>query len=387
MIPLRNLKRFAVKSLMQPGYAFRVFLKRLGAFVSYSASSGRSTYPEALTLFLTHRCNLRCKMCGQWGDVGVTKKAGAAMIREELSFDDYKRLIGEVASFRPNITLFGGEPLLYSNCMDLIGLIKSRRMHCCMITNATLLARYAQRIVELGLDELNISMDGPEDKHDEIRGIPGMFRQIREGIDCVHKAKGKMNKKRPLINIEFTITQHNYENMPDMIGAAKLLKADSLNFHHLIFVDQKMLDAHEKAFYPVFKCSSDDWKGFCLKGVENIDTDRLNFIIADISSRKTDFLVNVYPNLSPEETGRYYRDPAVIPSGYAKRCISPWMVAYIFPDGHVRPCLNFSLSPGNVKEKPFGEIWNNIEYVHFRSILKKRGVFPVCSRCTELFRY
>ncbi|MFH1996224.1 MAG: radical SAM protein [Candidatus Omnitrophota bacterium] len=387
MIPFRNLKRVMIKSIMQPGYALKVFAKRLAAFVSYSIFDGSSTLPEAVTLFLTHRCNLRCKMCGQWGDVGASKKAETALIREELPLSVYEKLIREIAPFRPNITLFGGEPLLYSGCVDLIRRVKAKKMHCCMITNATLLPRYAGEIVATGLDELNISLDGPEAKHDEIRGIPGMYQQIREGVESVQRAKKMRGSSKPFINIEFTITQYNYELMPAMIDAARSFEANSLNFHHLVFVDQAMLDAHEKVFYPLFQCSSDDWKGFLLSGVEKIDTKKLSACIADVKSRRAEFLINVYPNLTPGETAEYYADPARIPAGYARRCLSPWMVAYVFPDGNIRPCLNFSYSPGNVRDDSFTGVWNNAEYKKFRSALKKRGVFPACSRCTELYRY
>ncbi len=29
--------------------------------------------------------------------------------------------------------------------------------------------------------------------------------------------------------------------------------------------------------------------------------------------------------------------------------ISPWLVAYVFPDGEVRPCLNCNYSYGNIE--------------------------------------
>ncbi|HOU36630.1 MAG TPA: hypothetical protein PK562_05095 [Candidatus Omnitrophota bacterium] len=64
MIPARNLGRFFYKAVRQPGYAFGVFSKRMIAWFYYWLGNGRSSMPEAVTLFLTHRCNLRCKMCG-----------------------------------------------------------------------------------------------------------------------------------------------------------------------------------------------------------------------------------------------------------------------------------------------------------------------------------
>ena len=69
--------------------------------------------PTFLQLRVTNLCNLRCKMCGQWGDTGVFREHkgdGAtdgererARIREliglrrQLALDDYERLLDEVA--------------------------------------------------------------------------------------------------------------------------------------------------------------------------------------------------------------------------------------------------------------------------------------------------
>jgi len=83
----------------------------------------------------------------------------------------------------------------------------------------------------------------------------------------------------------------------------------------------------------------------------------------------------------------YYNNPSYLPSEYSARCISPWMVAYVFPDGKVTPCLNFSYAYGNLKEKKFTQLWNNDIAVGFRRYLRQNNIFPVCVRCTELYRY
>jgi hypothetical protein len=71
MFPLRNLNRFVHKAIQQPVYALGVLGKRICASLAYMRSDGTSCLPEALTLYLTGQCNLRCRMCGQWGDVGI----------------------------------------------------------------------------------------------------------------------------------------------------------------------------------------------------------------------------------------------------------------------------------------------------------------------------
>ncbi|MDD5746963.1 MAG: hypothetical protein PHO30_06865, partial [Candidatus Omnitrophica bacterium] len=60
LIPWKNIQRFFSKLCRQPGYALRVGGKRARAYYAYWRGNGKSALPESLTLFLTHRCNLRC---------------------------------------------------------------------------------------------------------------------------------------------------------------------------------------------------------------------------------------------------------------------------------------------------------------------------------------
>ncbi|MFH0807436.1 MAG: radical SAM protein, partial [Elusimicrobiota bacterium] len=261
MIPWRNLKRFFYKSVKQPVYAFRVLTKRSGAYLYYSFSTGKSIRPEAVTLFLTYRCNLRCKMCGQWGEAGVTKKQGREILKQELNFQDLKKLVEELALFKPNITLFGGEPLLFTECVELAAYIKEKGMHSLMITNGSLLENFAEGLVNAGLDELNLSLDGGRELHDHIRGMPGLFERIMKGLEKVNYCKAEKNSKKPFINLQCTITKYNYEHLQQLTEAAKAIKANSLTFHNLIFLNREALQK-QKSFDQALGFSSADWEGF-----------------------------------------------------------------------------------------------------------------------------
>lgn len=384
MIPFRNIRRFFYKAYRQPAYAFNVFKRRLKAYFYYGFGRGRSSYPEAITLFLTHRCNLHCKMCGQWGREGVTKKQSQEFIQAELTLEELESIIDDISSFRPNITLFGGEPLLYPECIDLIRHIKQKGMHCLIITNGFLLKDLAENIVGSGLDELNVSLDGGVKLHNEIRGMPGLFEKITEGLKQICYFKTKENKKRPLINLQCAITQYNYRYLEQLIDVAKEVNADSLTFHNLIFINCNIMDK-QKVYDTLLRCTSIDWEGFIFE--PGIEPQLLYEKINKITRGRYHFTVDFYPNLYPKELFEYYRNPEYIPSEYHAQCLSPWIVAYIFPDGEVRPCLNSSYSFGNLKKDKFSKIWNSKEAISFRHLLRQKGIFPVCVRCTELYRY
>lgn len=384
MIPWRNLNRLFQKSIRQPGYAFGVIAKRLRAYEAFLSGRGQSSAPEALTLFLTHACNLHCRMCGQWGDAGVHKNAGTSEAKDWLSADDAFRVIDEVALSRPSITLFGGEPFLHPQFLDIAGYVKKRGLHGVMITNGTLLTRFAKELVAMGWDELNISIDGGKELQDAIRGVPGVFDAIMEGIDAVNAAKKEAKRRWPLINIQCTISRYNAGLLKELVEVARRARAASLTFHNLIFLGRDIL-GQQKMVDQLLGCSSAAWEGFVFEA--GIDPEALDAEVREILKGTYPFAVDLYPNFSTKGLREYYQDPNYMPSDYARRCLSPWLCAYIFPDGSVRPCLNCTFSFGNVKEASFDKIWNSAEAVRYRTAIKKEGLFPVCRRCTELYRY
>jgi radical SAM protein with 4Fe4S-binding SPASM domain len=384
MLPIRNLKRFVGKALKQPIYAIRVFEKRMAATFSYYFSAGRSSAPEAITFFLTRLCNLRCRMCGQWGDAGVARTEDIDKIKHWLSLDEIRTVLNEVRVFKPNITLFGGEPLMHPEAMEIIRSVKSSGLHCLIITNGTMLGSFAEGVVEAGLDELNISIDGGQALHDEIRGVPGVFDRIMAGIAEVNIFKRKLSKNKPLINIQCTISKYNYDRLEQLLEVARQANASSLTFHNLIFLGQDLIEK-QKPVDALLGCSSKDWQGFVFE--PGIDSKVLYQKIDALLSRKYEFDVDFYPNFSLEAMKEYYGNPDYLPSEYAARCISPWVCTYIFPDGEVRPCLNCTFSYGNIKTGNFAKAWNSERAVFYRRTLKKQGLFPACRRCTELYRY
>src|ERR1700737_4935925 len=85
--------------------------------------------PTFVQLRVTNLCNLRCKMCGQWGDTGIYRADGFSAsatdgqiarkgiwesigAKRQLALSDSVRFLDEVAPSQPIVSLFGGEPFL-----------------------------------------------------------------------------------------------------------------------------------------------------------------------------------------------------------------------------------------------------------------------------------
>ncbi|MCP5005977.1 MAG: radical SAM protein [Planctomycetes bacterium] len=387
MIPLRNFKRNLVKSLKQPAYARKVLKQRMFSYLAYRLFNGYSSSPETLSLFLTNRCNLRCKMCGQWGVSGSSKRMSSEELKSELTLKEIKGIVDDVKAFKPNITLFGGEPLLYTNWDSVVSYIKRAGMRCNIITNGTLLEKNADSIFTCGVDEIIFSLDGPRDVHDEMRNADGTFDSAYRGLRLIRDTKTKTGSPKPIVNIACTIFETNYKYLNEIINVAEELKASTITFHHLIFLNRETHKQHNDIFNHHFGIRCEDWGGFVRESLPDIDVEYLSRKIAALRDSKRDIDVSFYPNFTHEEIKRYYTEFNFSSSSYRKRCLSPWMVSYIFPDGSVRPCQSQNFSAGNVRDGSFHTIWNNKEYKRYRVITKKTLTYPACSRCTELYRF
>ena len=189
MLPFRNLNRNLQKLLIQPGYALRATKKRLNSYLSYRFLDGYSAYPETISFFLAYRCNLRCPMCGQWGDNGAFKEYSSEKLRDTLPLEYVKAVVEDVKDFSPTITLFGGEPMMHKDWIEILECIKQAGLRCNIVTNATLLSQYAEPIVDLQLDEIIFSLDGSREIHDKMRGLTGTFDRALEGFERLADSK------------------------------------------------------------------------------------------------------------------------------------------------------------------------------------------------------
>jgi len=388
MFSLKTTGRNIRKALLEPGYASKALFKRTGAAVSYRFDkNGKAPLPENITFFLTYKCNLRCAMCGQWGEAGSSSSFDSGRLNQKLDISSYRRLLDEVKSFKPHITLFGGEPLLYNEFEELVIEIKKRRLHLGIITNGTLLKKYARVIVDSGVDVVSLSVDGPAEIQDSVRGLRGAYLSIKEGADEISRLKKEKKTSKPLINIVCTISALNYKSIKEMPAVAKELHAGTLNLHHLIFTENETLEAHNKYFSGKFGTASKEWAGFINPSVKSIDPVNLSEDISELKKGKYPFLLTVYPDFNSSEIVRYYSDKDFVSKEYPARCISPWLSAYIYPDGEVHPCQGLGFTAGNIEEDSFIDIWNGEKMRAFRRELKAKKHFGVCPRCTEMYRY
>lgn len=149
-----------------------------------------------LRVSVIDRCNLRCHFCMPLH--GLEFYASNAL----LSFDDLVFTL-QVANGLgiDRVRLTGGEPLLRPRLPELIRRIKQETgiRQVSMTTNAMLLARHAEALVEAGLDWVNVSLESL--RPERYRAITrfGVLENVWEGIRRVSQAGLKVVKINTLI--------------------------------------------------------------------------------------------------------------------------------------------------------------------------------------------
>jgi MoaA/NifB/PqqE/SkfB family radical SAM enzyme len=126
--------------------------------------------PWCLSFELTHNCNARCHHCHR----GEAVKETVATTQ---------RLLEVCRELRPLVAIMsGGEPLLRPDLPEIVRTLKAgcAPLRVFVNTNAALLTlpRFAD-LVGAGVDEVLISLDYPDPRHDTFRAIPGLFDHIR----------------------------------------------------------------------------------------------------------------------------------------------------------------------------------------------------------------
>ena len=327
---------------------------------------GWSFAPRSISIMITDRCNLRCRMCH------YSHSESPAFSLNQAGFMPLELFthILDTCPGKPIIALTGGEPLLHPQVLEFIQALKQRGFFCSLTTNGSFLQAKAAQLCESKLDLLVVSIDGDQTTHDQIRGN-GAFQKAIAGIQEILKLPD-----RPLVGMSTVITDINHMDLEKSFILAEELGVDFLNFNHLwMHTDQMILDQQN---YPDLPPSG---RVLWEVSTQEIDSKRVFDAILSIRKRKHRILVNAYPELNREETRIYYQQPERLVKVSNSRCA--WQTMKIFPDGEVGICREYHA--GNVQDQPLREIWNNQRYRKFRRFLSERGICPICSRCCWVF--
>jgi len=136
----------------------------------------RVSRPNMIYVMINNICNLRCKYCDIWKNKG----------EGDLGKDEWIRAFDELLSWtpRPKLNISGGEPFLRKDIFDILQFTVDKGAVVGVVTNGwAMTPKMAPRVVELGLSNLNISIDSLDSEvSDFMRGRGGHTTRVIESI-------------------------------------------------------------------------------------------------------------------------------------------------------------------------------------------------------------
>lgn len=339
--------------------------------------------PRWIVIQVTEYCNLRCKMCYEWGQSGCYGEFNGLA---QLPFEVIADIVNEFRDVKPRYDLFGGEPFLHPDIKKIISAIKYSGSSLAIPTNGTLLYKYYKDIVDCSVDDIWISIDGFEEINDAQRG-KGSYKKAFNGLKLLHDYRQKMGKKLPRIGISSVITPDNYKSIYDFYKSIDIDVIDQVSLEYETYItakqkeeyigllekqygiyDHKYIDGHvrDSAFFNQIDCK----------------------ILAEDMRKIKEYLkgkgkfVNTYPqNTSEENSCKYFNAKWFEMSGVKKRCPFPYIEMEISARGDVTPCHTmYDLVLGNIYKENIKDIWNSEKYKKCRTMISNK-LLPICPTC------
>ena len=338
--------------------------------------------PEWIVLGVNNVCNLHCKMC----DVGIEYTAsnfyqnlmGTSPVN--MPMDLIKKIFDQTAKYFPKTKIGYAftEPLIYPQLIESLYYAKSQKLFTSITTNALNLNQKANDLCAAGLNDIYISLDGPEKIHNEIRGNNKSFQKAIEGIEEL-----LIHKNPPDISIYCVITEWNIGHLKEFVDFFVKYPIKQLGFMHTNFTPDFIVQNHNKIYGDKYPAT--------ISNTEQIEINKmnLNFLLQEIIEIKK----TIYPfevTFSPEITDEkildvFYNQPE---NFIGKICNDVYRNIMIKSDGSVIPahgrCYNINI--GNINNNSIKEIWNSKTVSEFRKdLMKAGGLLPACSRCCSAF--
>jgi len=277
-------------------------------------------FPFYLQWHITERCNLKCKHCYL---KKYTEEGELETLKEDfLKIEQLAKSLGR----KLIVAITGGEPLLHPSLFELVEYLNAKNTvkEIRIATNGTLLTdRIARRLAKLHIKKIQISLDGIEKTHDEIRGV-GSFKKATNGIKIACKY-------RLQTLVQMVVNKRNIDEVDSVLEILKTLGVDEVRFSLFIPIGtgkslkNLALSSNDtkKLFYRLEKLSKKYKKPKILKG------------------RPLWCLVN------KKESGVCDFDSGTC----------------LMPNGDLYPCIRLPITIGNIRKQGIFEIWYNTEFM------------------------
>ncbi len=314
----------------------------------------------------TRTCNLKCRHCYMNSD--------AKKYQDELTTEEAERFIDDLAEFHVPVLLFsGGEPLIRPDFFELAAYAEKKGVRPTLSTNGTLITRaVAQRIKDIGVGYVGISLDGLRDVNDEFRGKEGAFDAAMQGIEnCV--AVGQR------VGLRFTINHHNIQEMERIFDFIDKENINRVCFYHLVYSGRgsQMMEEDvtpeesRRAMDIIIRRTRDFEERGLKKEILTVDNhcDGVYMYLKALSEGKEALAEQIKGFISMNGGNR---------SGIAFGEVDP--MGYVHSDQFTQ-----HHTFGNVRERKFGDIWSDTFDPIMRGLKERKPLLKGrCAQCKFL---
>jgi putative heme d1 biosynthesis radical SAM protein NirJ1 len=314
----------------------------------------------------TRTCNLTCRHCYMSSD--------AKLYKDELSTEEAKQFIDDLADFKVPVILFsGGEPLIRPDFFELAAYAEKKGIRPTLSTNGTLITReVAQKIKDIGIGYVGISLDGLRDVNDKFRGKEGAFDAAMQGIkNCV-----AVDQR---VGLRFTINHHNIQELERIFDFIEAENINRVCFYHLVYSgrgNQMMnedvtAEESRKAMDIIIRRTKDFEARGLKKEILTVDNhcDGIYMYLKAVSEGDTVVAKQIEKYIAMNGGNR---------SGIAFGEVDP--MGYVHPDQFTQ-----HHTFGNVRNRKFGDIWSDASNEIMAGLKDRKPLLKGrCSKCKYL---
>lgn len=298
-----------------------------------------------------------------------------------MPLDLIKKIIDQTAMYYPKAKIGYAftEPLIYPHLYESLEYANKKGLYSTVTTNGLNLDKNFEKLCNAGLNELFVSLDGPPEVHNKIRGNNRSFESAYEGIKKINS----YDSTKPKISVYFTIMDLNTGVLKNFVELFKGINLKEIGFMHTNFTTNDMADEHNKRFGNSYPVEISNTEGI---DVSKINVEELYEQIKEIRSIGYPYKISFSPELKTiNELNDFYFNHR---KKFGRFCNDVNRNIMIKSDGSAIPSHGrcYKVNAGNIYQNSLKDIWNSPELSKFRNTLNKEGgLLPACSRCCSAF--
>lgn len=307
------------------------------------AGSYETIYPFFVSFEITKKCPLKCKHC--FNESGLKKQ-------DELTSKQIIEILYKLKRIGvQKIMLTGGEPLSKPGFSEILKVATQLFIGVSIGTNGYYInEKFVNKISEYSRNMVfQISVDGLETNHDNIRGTKGSFKKAIKAIELLSDAN--IN-----VIVANTLNKFNFEDIENVTKLVKNKGAKQINYSSTLEAGRARNNNLNEGF----------------------NSNKFDSMVRKMDEKYTDESFFVNDDQIDEE---------IINNKYVS-CGAGDTQICIRENGDISPCVHFPLSYGNLLFEEPKDIFNKDRIETFRNVVKpsKKECYD-CLKCAGCVAY